>query len=448
MLNESEKNKLKVIEKLVNKQITRTDASLKLNCSLRQIDRLVNKYKIEGKEGFIHKSRGTKNFRKTEEEKIEYAKELYLTNYSYFNFTHFYEKAKEEIGISYSVMYKAFVKDGILSTMAQRKTVANYNVAMAKAIQENTATEEQVQLFEQRKEEEKRRHIRRSNIHLAFGEDVQMDATFGLWFGDEVYALHLAVDRATRTVLAGSFNDQEYTRDYMELLMTVVKKFGIPEKIKTDRRGSFSINTNRKQKSNLNTTQFGMICHDLNVSLDSRSDPLFKPNVERLNKTFKNRLIAELKFHGITEKKEATEYLNNVFIPDMNKHFSLGIDPDKNVMGTCDYTDEELNTIISERFKRKIDNASSFKFNGKIYIPVDIETGELKCYSKGTICTVIVAFDYSLWCIVDNTLHSVLEVEQKQKVIPLKASKSQEEINKSKAHKPSANHPWRNYNKN
>lgn len=160
MLNESEKNKLKVIEKVVNKQITRTDASLKLNCSLRQIDRLVNKYKIEGKEGFIHKSRGTKNFKKTDEEKIEYAKELYLTNYSYFNFTHFYEKAKEEIGISYSVMYKAFVKDGILSTMAQRKTVANYNVAMAKAIQENTATEEQVQLFEQRKEEEKRRHIR------------------------------------------------------------------------------------------------------------------------------------------------------------------------------------------------------------------------------------------------------------------------------------------------
>lgn len=173
MLNESEKYKLKTIEKVVNKQITRTDASLKLNCSLRQIDRLVNKYKTEGKTGFIHKSRGTKNFKKTEEEKIEYAKELYLTKYSYFNFTHFYEKTKEEIGISYSVMYKAFVKDGILSTMAQRKTVANYNITMSKAIQENTATEEQVQLFEQRKEEEKRRHIRRSNIHLAFGEDVQ-----------------------------------------------------------------------------------------------------------------------------------------------------------------------------------------------------------------------------------------------------------------------------------
>lgn len=69
MLNESEKYKLKIIEKVVNKQITRTEASLKLNCSLRQIDRLVNKYKTEGEEGFIHKSRGTKNPKKQKKKK-------------------------------------------------------------------------------------------------------------------------------------------------------------------------------------------------------------------------------------------------------------------------------------------------------------------------------------------------------------------------------------------
>ena len=83
------------------------------------------------------------------------------------------------------------------------------------------------------------------------------------------------------------------------------------------------------------------------------------------------------------------------------------------------YTKEELNLIISEQYPRKIDNASSFKYNGDYYMPVDKQTGEVISYKKGTICTVIIAFDFSLWCKVDNQIHIMLKVE-KNFLLPIK----------------------------
>lgn len=46
-------------------------------------------------------------------------------------------------------------------------------------------------------------------------------------------------------------------------------------------------------------------------------------------------------------------------------------------MKTNNYSEQELNLIISERFTRIIDNASSIKYEGKYYIPVNPNTGEV-----------------------------------------------------------------------
>ena len=40
------------------------------------------------------------------------------------------------------------------------------------------------------------------------------------------------------------------------------------------------------------------------------------------------------------------------------------------------YSFEELNVIISDRYSRKVDNASSIKYEEKYYILVDIKTGK------------------------------------------------------------------------
>ena len=222
------------------------------------------------------------------------------------------------------------------------------------------------------------------------------------------------------------------------MLMNLILSYGIPKKIKTDKRGTFS----------LNTTQFGRICKELEIQLSSSSDPLFKPNVERENKTFKGRLIAELRHENIIDDKEANDYLNTVFIPKMNKLFSYDIDAEKNDMIENTHTYDELNIIISEQYTRKIDNASSIKYKSNYYIPIDIETGEIMSFSQSTICTIIIAYDNTLWCYIKEKLYKLTKINAPEKKVYQKTTKTIEEINRSKAHKPAPNHPWRTYNKN
>ena len=46
--------------KLVDSNGNKKNAAIKLNCSLRTVNRLIIKYKMEGKQGFVHKNRGRK----------------------------------------------------------------------------------------------------------------------------------------------------------------------------------------------------------------------------------------------------------------------------------------------------------------------------------------------------------------------------------------------------
>ena len=223
---------------------------------------------------------------------------------------------------------------------------------MKKAIRNKKATNEQIQIYKKRQESEKQKHIRRSSLLYNYGQEIQMDAAFAIWYGEKARALHLAVDKATKRVLYGWFDVQETTRAYFIMLMNIILIHGIPKKIKTDKRGTFSIN-NVKSKSSLNTTQFGRICEELEIHLSSSSDPLFKPNVERENKTFKGRLIAELRHENIIDDESANKYLNEVFIPKMNSKFAYEIDFERNDMRENTYDFEELNIIISEQYSAK-----------------------------------------------------------------------------------------------
>ncbi len=79
-------------------------------------------------------------------------------------------------------------------------------------------------------------------------------------------------------------------------------------------------------------TQFWKVCERLNIVLHTTSISTAKANVERENKTFKDRLIAELRYENITDIDEANKYLNEVFIPKMNKRFSYAIDEKTTLM--------------------------------------------------------------------------------------------------------------------
>lgn len=423
-----------IIKKVINKELTQKEAALKLEICDRQVRRLIDEYKAHGDEAFIHKNIKNQNAKKIPDEISNEIINDYLTDFPDYGFTHFYEEQGYKYGISFQSMINIFITNDIISPYAHHKTVKLYNENMKNAIRSKSITEPQEKLFEQRKQEEFEKHIRKSTLHYSFGQEVQMDAAFWIWFGTEETALHLAVDKATKKVLFGYFDYEETTNAYLVVLMNMIKNFGIPERIKTDKRNSFSINNVKSSKSKLNVTQFGRICEDLEIILSCSSDPLFKPNAERENGTFKRRLKAELRHAGITTIEEANRYLNEVFIPKMNKRFSYEINPKKSVMKANNYTNEELNFIISIRDERTIDNASSIKYLNNYYLPIDKENGEVMSFKSGTKCTVVNTYDNKLFGIINEESYLLSLVEQQSNKIS-KASKN--------GFKPNVDNPWR-----
>ena len=425
-----------IINKVIYKELTQKEAAIKLGITDRQVRRIIKKYNTIGDAAFVHKNLNNQNAKKIPEDISTEIINEYLTEFSDYNFTHFYEEQGYKYGISFSAMITIFTNNDIISPYAQHKTIKLYNENMKNAIRDKTITEPQEKLFEQRKQEEFEKHIRKSTLHYSFGEEVQMDAAFWIWFGTEETALHLAVDKATKKVLSGYFDYEETTSAYLIVLMNVIINFGMPQRIKTDKRNSFSINNARSSKSKLNVTQFGRICEDLEIELLCNSNPLFKPNAERENGTFKRRLKAELRHNGITTIDEANKYLNGVFIPKINSRFSYEINPKRNLMRNNPYTEEELNFIISIRHERTIDNASSLKYFNNYYLPIDIETGEVMSFSSGTKCMIVNTFDNKLFGIINEKTYLLILVEQPTNKIT-NASRN--------GFKPRTDNPWRKF---
>ena len=156
-----------------------------------------------------------------------------------------------------------------------------------------------------------------------------------------------------------------------------------------------------------------------------------KANVERENRTFKDHLIAELRHENITDIDDANKYLNEVFIPKMNRRFSYEVDETKSLMKQNNYSEEELNLIISEK---------------TYYLSVDPYNGEIACFMKKTECSVIVNYNAELWCKIENHFYILVELENRDKVKKKEINKViSKDKEKSQKYIPSKNHPWRKF---
>lgn len=86
MLNDKEKKKYEIIEKVIKGKITRKEAMIELNLSRQQIYRLINLYSTKGQDGFTHGNRGKPNPNKKSENLINELEKLYLEEYYDYNF--------------------------------------------------------------------------------------------------------------------------------------------------------------------------------------------------------------------------------------------------------------------------------------------------------------------------------------------------------------------------
>lgn len=149
-----------------------------------------------------------------------------------------------------------------------------------------------------------------------FGEEIQMDGSFHLWFGDRKAALHLAVDNAARTVVGAFFDRQETLTGYFHVFDQILRNYGIPAKFKTDNRSVFYYRSSAMKDDCKDVlTQFNYACLQLGVQLESQA----KGTVERANQTFQYRLVNELRLHATSSIEQSNQFLIASFVPKYNR---------------------------------------------------------------------------------------------------------------------------------
>ena len=123
-LNMKEQNIYQIIKKLVDTNGNKKKAAIRLGCTERYVNVLINKYKTEGKAGFIHKNSGRKPATTIPDERREKIIKLYKENYYDYNWSHFNEKLNEIEGISitYTPLRKILTNAGFISPLCTRST--------------------------------------------------------------------------------------------------------------------------------------------------------------------------------------------------------------------------------------------------------------------------------------------------------------------------------------
>lgn len=443
-LRMNEQKKYNEIKELVDHNGNKNRVALKLGISKRQVNRLINIYKEKGKSGFIHGNRGrcpTKTLDKSISEDIIL---LYKNKYQGWNFNHFKEflEKEENIKVSYNFIYKHLTKAGILSPKARRKTKRDY--AKKKLLTEKkinlTMDTEQIDTIVNHEIALEDSHPRGEKPKY-FGEVIEQDGSIHPWFGNIKTCLHLAIDKATSTIVGAWFDKQETLNGYYHVFHQILTKYGIPYKFFTDNRTVFnyiSLNPDKRTSDKDVLTQYGYACKQLGIGLETSSISQAKGLIERTNGTFQGRLVNELKLNGITTMEEANRYLLEVFVQDFNRKFAMDHKKFPSVFEDAPSLDK-INYTLAILTPRKIDNGNSIKYYGKYYQPY--LNGELKCFTTKTEVLVIKAYNGNLLASIDENIYELRELSRNQK-----NSKEFDEVVEEKEKKkyiPPMTHPWK-----
>ena len=123
-LRMNEEYKYKIIKKLVETDGNKKRAASKLGCTVRTVNRLIIKYKNEGKNAFVHGNRGRLPSTTIPLDTKNKIISLYLNDYSNANFTHFCEIIQRELGVKISdtTLNYWLRNENVISPKARRST--------------------------------------------------------------------------------------------------------------------------------------------------------------------------------------------------------------------------------------------------------------------------------------------------------------------------------------
>jgi hypothetical protein len=289
-----ELKRVHVIRQAMNKALRQREAGEVLGLTARQVRRLIQRVRAEGDAGLVHRSRGTPSNRRYRPALKARVLRLYAKHYHDFGPTLAAEKLAEQQGI-------------MLSTETLRQWLRATGVTH----------------FQWRTRPHRAWRARKAHV----GELVQLDGSHHDWLegrGPRCVLMAYIDDASSR--VSARFYDYEGTIPALDSFQRYVKQYGIPLALYTDQHTTYqspAAPTVEEQLAGRKPqSQFERSLAELGVAVIHAHSPQAKGRVERLFKTFQDRLIKELRLAGVATLDAANQFVAH-YLPIYNRRFAV-----------------------------------------------------------------------------------------------------------------------------
>ncbi|MFL9921645.1 ISNCY family transposase [Paraburkholderia fungorum] len=336
-LNMRELDRLKVIQAIVELGLKPGRAAERLGLSVRQVERLVIRYRASGAAGLCSGRRDRPGNRKLDEGLAVRALTIIRERYADFGPTLACEKLRECHGL-------ALAKETVRRWMRDAG------------------------LWIPRRQRPPKLHQPR-NRRACLGELIQIDGSDHRWFEDRAPACTLLVfiDDATSRLMALHFTATESTFSYFEATRGYLERYGKPVAFYSDKASVFR--PTHTQTGDRGVTHFGRAMYELNIDTWCANSSSAKGRVERAHLTLQDRLVKELRLRGISTIAAANAYAP-AFIASYNAHFAK---PPKSTFDAHRplRDDEDLDALLTWRELRRVTKSLTVQYDRVMYLLAD-----------------------------------------------------------------------------
>jgi len=337
-----------------------------LGWSPRTLRRWRERYEAQGYVGLMDKRRHSPSVRRVAAPEVARLLRLYRERYRGFNVRHFHQIARREHGVtvSYSFLKATLQAAGLV-----------------------------------KKHRARGRHRRRREPRACFGELLHIDGSPHAWLAlrpTERAVLMAVLDDATKRVLYAQLWARETTTAVMTALREVIVSHGLPMALYTDRaHWAFHTPHAKGPVDGRPRTQVGRALDRLGIEHIPAYSPQARGRSERLNRTFQDRLVNELRVAQITTLPAANVYLRERFILDYNATFSCA--PADPASAFVALGGVDLDQILCHQEERLVGRDNTVTFQGRAF-QLERQPGRRSCVGLRVTIRRHLTGEYSIWC--------------------------------------------------
>ena len=291
-MSQKELKRVGIIQRVAERKLKQVRAAEVLRLSSRQIRRIVARYRREGDKGLAHRNRGQRS------------------NRSYT------DALRQKVLKIFEKQYRDFGP-----TLAQEKLEERQKIRIGRETLRGWLLEAGLRQKDRRVREHREWRERRAS----YGEMQQYDGSHHDWLegrGPRI-VLNAYIDDATNRVFA-RFDKYEGTLPAMDGFYRYTKRYGLPRSIYLDKHGAYKATRHPTIDEQLEgkeaQSQFERALAELGVEVIHAHSAPAKGRIERLFKTFQDRVIKEMRLAGVKSLEDANTFLEE-YLPTYNRRF-------------------------------------------------------------------------------------------------------------------------------